>query len=49
MVFTSSQNSWTHFSFYEQTFAGQLNPLLKDFCTDLFGVGINQKWKLDAR
>ena len=43
MVFTSCQNSWTHFRFYYQTFAGQLSPLLKDFSTDLFGVGINQK------
>ena len=26
-----------------KTFAGQLSPLLKDFCTELFGVGIDQK------
>ena len=31
------------FDILQQTFAGQLSPLFKDFCTDLFGVGINQK------
>ena len=49
MVFTSCQNNQTHFRFYQQTIAGQLSPSLKDFCTDLFGVGIDQKQKLDAR
>ena len=45
MVFTSCQNSWTHFRFYQQTFAGQLSLWLKIYSpTSWFiGVGINQK------
>ena len=45
VVFTSCQNSWTNFRFCEQTFAAHLS-LTRDFCTDLFGVGINQKMEV---
>ena len=50
MVFTSCQNSWTHFRFYQQTFAGYLSLWLKIYSpTSLLVLGSIKKYKLDAR
>ena len=50
MVFTSCQNSWTHFRFYQQTFAGYLSLWLKIYSpTSLLVLESIKKQKLDAR